>query len=178
MGKNIEEQILFTKEECDYIKSLWNENDFKPSTITKGDVSNIVSDSRTSDSLFISSSTDEKNLILNKLNILGIKTLPSEINVLRYKKDNEFKLHTDSSSTYSDRYKTLVIQLSDENDYSGGSLILYEGTKKYEASKKLGNVVMFSSQLEHKAEKIEEGIRYSMVMWLEKTHFGFNNTLI
>jgi predicted 2-oxoglutarate/Fe(II)-dependent dioxygenase YbiX len=79
---------------------------------------------------------------------------------------------------YPNRYKTMIIQLSDESEYEGGELCIFEKDKVLIVSKDIGNVIMFDSSIEHCANKIKEGTRYSMVFWLSIDNFGLTKSLM
>ena len=49
--------------------------------------------------------------------------------LVRYQKGDVFKKHRDNGEGYNDRYKTLVIQLSNSEDYKGGDLLIYNNIK-------------------------------------------------
>jgi predicted 2-oxoglutarate/Fe(II)-dependent dioxygenase YbiX len=97
---------------------------------------------------------------------------------LKYDKNQEFKRHNDTGIDYPNRFKTLIIQLSNETDYDGGELCIFHNGKTIISSKEIGNVIIFDSSIDHCANKIEDGIRYSMVFWLSIDNFGLNKSLI
>jgi predicted 2-oxoglutarate/Fe(II)-dependent dioxygenase YbiX len=173
-----EEKKLFTQTECEYFKSLSNNKIFNRSKITKHINSNTISEYRTSHEVDIQLDTDLSNGILEKVKEFGIKTLPNYFIILKYNKNQEFKRHTDSGVQYPNRYKTMIIQLSDKSEYEGGELCIFEKDRKIIASKDIGNVILFDSAIEHCANKIQDGIRYSMVFWLSINNFELNKSLI
>lgn len=177
----IEQKILFSNEDCNYIKNLFKDTDFKRSLVTVHN-DDIYSDFRTSEEVLIDFSLDKKNIILSKLKDIGIYETPSYFSVLRYDVGQEFKKHRDNAGqqnkTNSNRFKTVVIQLSNENDYDGGELVVYYNRKEVIISKEIGNTIVFDSSLEHKVERVKKGRRYSIVFWTEKPKSGVNNTLI
>jgi predicted 2-oxoglutarate/Fe(II)-dependent dioxygenase YbiX len=182
--KSVIQKKLFTKNECDYFKSLSNNKIFDRSKVTEYSSLNITSDHRTSQEVSISLDIDLSNMILQKIKEFGIKTLPNYFIILKYDKNQEFKRHSDSGVDnsgiveYPNRYKTMIIQLSEKCEYEGGELCIFEKDKELIASKDIGNVIIFDSSIEHCANKIEEGIRYSMVFWLSIDNFGLNKSLI
>lgn len=100
-----------------------------------------------------------------KINI--INNPPFFIN--RYGEGYFFNLHSDvggKNDPNYERLKTLIINLSDENDYDGGDLVI----KDRLMSKKIGDAHFFNSNIEHELKKITRGIRYSLVLWLKKEH--------
>jgi predicted 2-oxoglutarate/Fe(II)-dependent dioxygenase YbiX len=165
MQSIIQKKIL-NKDECDYIKSLSDGKSFNRSKVTGYNNLDIVSEHRTSSELRIELNHEISNMLLPKLKELGIKSLPDFFIILKYDVNQEFKKHTDSGVEYPTRYKTLIIQLSNETDYDGGELCIFQNEETIISSKEIGNTIMFDSSLEHCANKIKEGTRYSMVCWL------------
>jgi predicted 2-oxoglutarate/Fe(II)-dependent dioxygenase YbiX len=169
---------LFTQNECEYFKSLSNNKTFEQSKILGENDTIIVSNYRTSKQVKIETNPDLSNVILEKVKEFGVKTLPEYFMILKYDKNQEFKRHNDAALHYPNRYKTLIIQLSNETDYDGGELCIFQNNKEIITSKEIGNVIMFDSSLDHCANKIKEGIRYSMVCWLSVDNFGITKSLI
>ena len=93
-----------------------------------------------------------------------IKSLPDG-RIIRYKVGNYFTIHKDRYSAHPERYKTLIIQLSD--NYNGGVLVVNDTI----IDKSIGNCTLFDSNDWHHVSTITSGIRYSLVFWLEKIHF-------
>ena len=71
--------------------------------------------------------------------------------------DQETKSHT--------RKLSMSVQLSDENSYGGGDLIIHYGGEQYIAPKVKGTVIVFDSRLTHEVTPIIKGERYSLVKW-------------
>jgi len=64
------------------------------------------------------------------------------------------------------RKLSIVIQLSDPDDYEGGNLqLLDESGKSYIAPRKRGTVIVFDSRTQHRVLKVKKGIRKSLVAW-------------
>jgi predicted 2-oxoglutarate/Fe(II)-dependent dioxygenase YbiX len=173
------EKVLFSKDECEFLKKIGTDNVFKQSKVISSKTNEVLQNVyRTSTESIIKINKDLENFLLKKLKTLGIKTLPTEFTILRYEKSQEFKIHTDSDINHPKNYKTIVVQLSDTDEYVGGELCVYLNENKVIASKKIGNTIIFNSSLEHCANKIEKGIRYSMVLFLQRGNFGVINSLI
>lgn len=176
--QSIIQKKLFNKDNCHYFKSLSDDDSFKRSKVTGYSNLDVISEHRTSSEIPITLTDDLSNMILGRLKELEIKSLPEFFIILKYDKNQEFKRHIDSGVEYPNRYKTLIIQLSDETDYDGGELCIFHTDETIVASKKIGNVIMFDSSIEHSANKIKDGIRYSMVFWLSFNNVGLNKSLI
>ena len=176
--KEVIQKKLFNKYECDYFKSLSDDKSFKRSEVTDNNKLGIISEYRTSSESLIKLDYDLSNTILEKLNEFGIKNLPEFFIILKYNKGQEFKRHNDSGLEYPNRYKTLIIQLSNETDYDGGELCIFQNNKEIITSKEIGNVIMFDSTIDHCVNKIKEGVRYCMLYRLSFGNFGLNKSLI
>jgi|LakMenE18May11ns_1017448.scaffolds.fasta_scaffold9388830_2 predicted 2-oxoglutarate/Fe(II)-dependent dioxygenase YbiX len=113
------------------------------------------------------------NLILEKLKVFGVENF-KEGRILRYETGCFFDRHVDTWEKYPHRYKTIVIQLSDENDYEGGVMSFGEDI----FSKKIGNTVIFEGTIKHGMEKVTSGTRYAFVIWLERGDFGIKKIVI
>jgi predicted 2-oxoglutarate/Fe(II)-dependent dioxygenase YbiX len=173
------EHVLFSKEECQFLKTLVVDDEFSQSRVISPTTNEVVQNAyRTSSEFMLEINKDLGMFLLEKIKKLGAKTLPTELSILRYEKNQEFKIHTDSNENYPDVFKTIVIQLSEETDYVGGELCVYLNEDKTIASKKIGNVIMFNSSLKHCANKIENGVRYCLVLFMKKSNFEVVNTLI
>ena len=152
---NMIQSKLFTHEECEMIISLNHE--------PKG-YSQIFRDNRDYEEWLIDS--NKFNFLLKNLKSeFKIKSLPDG-RIIKYKVGNYFSLHKDRYSLHPDRYKTLIIQLSD--NYEGGVL---EVNNKV-VDKSSGNCILFDSSDWHSVSAITQGIRYSLVFWLEKIHLN------
>ena len=176
--QSIIQKKLFNQDDCHYFKSLSDDDSFKRSKVTGYSNLDIISEHRTSSELTITLTNDLSNILLEKLKEFEIKSLPEFFMILKYDKNQEFKRHTDSGIEYPNRYKTLIIQLSDETEYDGGELCIFRNDETIISSKEIGNVTMFDSSIEHSVNKIKDGIRYSIVFWLSIDNFKLNKSLI
>lgn len=84
--------------------------------------------------------------------------------------EGEYKKHHDVfwiNGTNYHRKLTSVVQLSNPNDYEGGDLKLFNQNETIDAKKirEQGSVIFFPSFIEHQAEKVTKGKRYSLAAW-------------
>lgn len=155
----IKQQILFNKEECEFLKSYINSKELQKSGLNYG----VVDDSIRNTKEYTSHSKELKEFVLNKLRDWGINSIEREILFLVYDKGSFFKKHKDTYDGFAVyRYKTLIVQLSNKNEYEGGTLTIEE----VEFDKDLGNTILFDSKLEHEVSEIKSGQRISMVIWI------------
>lgn len=156
------QKVLFTKEECEKIKQgietspAGGKDDFYYRKYEE----------------FLILDREILDLIFEKIKKLGVKQL-KEGRILKYEKGCFFNLHKDRYDTHPYRYKTIVIQLSEEKDYEGGKMIFGNDI----LSKKIGTTVIFDSNTIHGMEMIESGVRYSFVIWLERQDFIAEKTI-
>lgn len=151
----MKQQILFTLDECKHILSFIHDN--------KGHSNILLNDRDYSEWLIDSSKFD---FILDRLNKSFEISSLLDGRIIRYNIGNYFAPHKDQYGKFSNRYKTLIIQLSD--DYDGGELEI-DGII---ADKTIGNTILFDSNKSHSISKISNGVRYSLVFWLELQNFN------
>ena len=94
-------------------------------------------------------------------------TLPPEIELIRYASGDFFDWHVDvaSSDGINWRKLTFSVQLSEPEDYAGGTLE-FCGTDQSAASRERGTLIAFPSFCMHRVQPVTRGIRYALVGWL------------
>lgn len=92
----------------------------------------------------------------------------SEIQYSMYETGGKFQKHQDVVATNKDtvRCLTMTINLSDEDAYGGGELVVFMDKGKLVLSKQPGSFVIFPSFFMHEAKEVLSGERESMVTWL------------
>ena len=100
--------------------------------------------------------------------------------ILKYTKGGKFKRHQDRGSKGTEwRYRTILIQLSNEDEYEGGDLSVWDtNNNETKISKQRGNAVMFDSRLYHQVHPLISGTRYVLVMWLPHESFEIKKTVL
>jgi PKHD-type hydroxylase len=61
---------------------------------------------------------------------------------------------------------SVTLQLSDENDYEGGNLEIFNQTQPVLAPRQKGTAVLFPSYLLHRVSPVIKGERRSLVLWV------------
>lgn len=102
------------------------------------------------------------------------------LQLARYTKGSKFKKHQDISikqwshmkDSYSCRKISASIQLSNSEDYEGGTFLFFskktkEGSQAIHAPRGKGDMFMFPSYCEHEVETVRSGERFSLVIWAE-----------
>jgi PKHD-type hydroxylase len=64
------------------------------------------------------------------------------------------------------RKLSITVQLSEEDDYEGGEVILHIGSDNYTNTKDQGNLLAFPSFTLHEVRPVTKGTRYSLVAWV------------
>lgn len=74
-------------------------------------------------------------------------------------------------STISHRKISIVVQLTDPNEYEGGNLELHPGNYAFAVPRKKGAVAVFPSFMLHRVTPVTEGLRRSLVLWVGGSHY-------
>lgn len=157
------QEELFSKAECNYILSGIADS---PGT----------SDLDTNDRKYKEWLIVDKailDFILKKVKHLGIKQI-KEGRILRYETGCFFDQHLDTWHKYPHRLKTLLIQLSEELDYTGGTMTF--GGELF--NKQIGNVTIFDGKVWHGMEEVTSGVRYVFVIWLDREDMGVVKSIL
>jgi PKHD-type hydroxylase len=78
----------------------------------------------------------------------------------------KYDKHTDTGFGSLVRKLSLTVQLSDEESYEGGELILHISGSDYVSSKEQGSALVFPSYTLHEVKPVTKGTRYSLVAWV------------
>lgn len=114
-------------------------------------------------------------LIENYLNIYELLDYSdiSSIQYVKYQKGHFFKKHTDLVTNSKNHFRalTMSINMTDENEYSGGDLLVYN--EKDEVidylDKSRGSFIILPSFFPHEATEVTSGTREAIVTWLSGT---------
>ena len=107
-------------------------------------------------------------------NIVSQAVLEAQGSVLtnKYEEGYYFLPHIDMGGEYDpekERIRTVIINLSTEDSFSGGDLYVGGDKIKY----KQGKALSFYSSTVHEVTKITKGFRYSIALWLKKDNLKF-----
>lgn len=83
----------------------------------------------------------------------------------------KYDLHIDKTYKSVIRKMSVVIQLSNPNDFEGGDLLLQTGNEPTVMKKEQGYLVMFPSYTLHGVTPVTKGTRYSLVAWITGPQF-------
>ena len=79
--------------------------------------------------------------------------------------------YTEIGNGFPVRKLSLSCLLNDPEDFEGGQLEFFTGTKPYSVDLKKGDVVIFPSYQLHRVKPVTKGKRYSMVAWVSGPQF-------
>jgi len=96
--------------------------------------------------------------------------------LLQYQKGDGYGWHPDfGKGKESTRKLSIIVQLSDSDDYEGGDLEFALTTKDddefMKATRKKGSIIIFNPLIVHRVTPITSGTRYSMVSWMHGDTF-------
>lgn len=160
--------MVFSKEDCNFISSLWDENKVYDESYNKyavyaGNKVKIKTNNVKANYVRITDSI-HLNFILDKLKPLGIKSIcTEEATIMKYSTGHFFGPHRDYPDYGDDRLnKTLVVQLTSPDQYQGGDLLI-EGVKQ---SRLRGDCILIKSNQIHEVTEITSGSRMTLVLFL------------
>ena len=96
--------------------------------------------------------------------------------LLKYEKGDGYGWHPDfGKGEESTRKLSVIVQLSDSDDYDGGDLEFALTTKNNndftKATRKKGSVIIFNPLVIHRVKPLLSGTRYSIVSWMHGNTF-------
>jgi hypothetical protein len=172
---------IFTPQECDWMVSLFDTDNSVDGSLS---TEKIFSNGETVEVRYkkgnhhnkITNLTDPNlnNFLIEKLSSIGVKNI-GIVRVIRYVKGDYMGPHTDFSRYGEDAsVKTIVVQLSDDKDYVGGDLIVDNKVQ----SRERGCCVMMSSTQVHEVKPIEDGVRFSLAIFLWKDDIEITKSIL
>lgn len=172
-------KTIFTKEECDYIKSFWNNSN----VIESGGrqliqlENNILSiNSECSGHLnYFNEKHELFNFVLNRFKQINVKKITSAIKITKYVKGDYFLPHKDFQYYENGELsRTIVIQLSENNEYCGGDLIVENVVQ----NRNIGECITIKASQLHEVTEITSGVRYGLVVFLLNEDMDFPKIII
>ena len=98
-----------------------------------------------------------------------------DVQIGKYTNRGHYDWHNDIDQPCKDRFQRKLscsLQLSEEDSYEGGDLILQKASgDEYTAPRKQGSIVVFPSILRHKVTPVTSGTRFSAVAWMRGPAF-------
>ena len=153
--------------------------------LTKGHIGNghYVPEKRTSDVYWLPKTEEYFDIyeifhkvvgdINSKVYKFKIKSIVNDIQYTVYNSEDQghYDWHVDVSSEHSTRKLSVVMQLSDPEDYEGGELQLNTGEIDV-VKKQKGMIVIFPSYILHRVTPVTKGVRKTLVLWIDGPPFS------
>lgn len=160
---------VFSEYDCKYIKK------FADGLVSSSDIdlnSKTIKDFRICSEQTINNKTLNNFLISKLNNIIELDNL-NDVRIIKYDIGQGFKLHKDRGIGYEKLYRTMIIQLSDSDEYIGGDLII----NGIFAARDIGSIILFDSGKFHEVTEILDGSRYVLGAWLYQENFKKNKEI-
>lgn len=171
------QRVLFNERECRFLRSfIYKDDVVKTTKAARGNFNTTV---------VVVPPQDIPSWFGLKIQKLGINQLVFEnklavsraVIINRYGTKGFFARHRDDYALedhWKNRYKTMIVQLSDQNSYVGGDLLVDD----LPIDRSIGNVAMFDSSTYHELTTIEEGERFSLILWLDRDDVSIKRSLL
>jgi PKHD-type hydroxylase len=168
----------FSSEEVDKILDLSKNYEFEQATTISGDPKSI----RNSTIKWMNPS-EETSWVYDRLmgcvkeanNVwqFNLYSILDDIQYTEYRGGGgHYNWHIDiGPGAISHRKVSVVVQLSDSSEYTGGVLEVSTGSNSLKVSNKKGAVILFPSFLQHRVTPVASGLRKSLVLWAGGEHF-------
>ena len=172
---------IFTNQELDEI--VVQGNRVKK---TSGTVSGSISDYRVCDIAWLKSDEVESDFdwvyatltdAIKKVNNEYFQFDLTHLTALQFtvydgKNNSNYQKHMDLGRSFPNRKLSFSIQLSNDNEYTGGDLRFhYIKTQPEIAPRTRGKIIFFPTWMIHDVTPVTQGIRYSLVGWVNGPNF-------
>ena len=168
--------VLFTIEECEYIKSFYDQTtEIEASDLQDFKVVKIrFSKERHSVKYSFPENEELREFLVKKLKPLKVKNIPS-IKLMVYREGDFLPEHQDFAKYGVDiMYNTIITQLSPSHGYTGGDLIVSGKV----VDRTQGYTLEISPTDLHEIKKVKSGERWSMVLFLKEENLHFKKSLL
>lgn len=173
---------VFNESECEAIISVGKQKNLQKANVNKGQPQGIV-DSKYRDSNICWLDETELGWVYDRL--IPVVTQANEqfykFDLYGFTEQLQFTEYAAPSGYYNyhmdkvfnamPRKLSMVVQLTDENSYSGGDLQILTGDNPESLNRKRGTVLFFPSYMLHRVTPVTEGTRHSLVTWFSGPPF-------
>jgi PKHD-type hydroxylase len=167
---------VFSNEECDKIIELGESLVLKKSTVAAVSDFKVTEEIRKSENSWVMFNEDTKwiydrladtsknmNRQFWNFNLSGFY---DNLQFTKYTEGYFYDWHKDYGNTPFPRKLSLVVQLSDPNNYKGGNLEFFQQDKLKPLPTERGDIIFFPSTEYHRVVPVTDGLRYSLVTWI------------
>jgi PKHD-type hydroxylase len=162
---------FLSEESCEKVRKEINKIPFEDGQRTAGLMATNVKSNLQMDALKGKKITDDlKNFILNDSRIQDT-VFPKDIGrifVNRYDAGMEYGIHSDAPMMNGLRTDlSFTLFLENPSDYDGGELVMHYSHGTVSAKPKKGSIVLYSTGVMHRVEKVTRGSRLACVGWIQ-----------
>lgn len=173
-------QSALTKDECQQLVKYGLTHNPVDATVGHGGKSVVDDHLRRSKVRWLSRTDPKLVALYTRIETMALKANANafgfdiagfhEVQFTEYSADNEgtYGWHEDNNWTKDtpfDRKMSMVIQLSDKEDYTGGKLMLTHDPLPAGTFENQGDVIFFPAFNRHMVTPVKLGTRYSLVTW-------------
>ena len=172
---------VFSKEELELIRIIGDKTP-KQAATTVADEDSVVSDYRKSEIAWLDDNSETRwiyekiaelckiaNRTMWNFDIWGYQD--SYQYTVYYGDGGHYDWHVDLGPGISNRKISVVLQLSDLEEYDGGDLQMNPGGQILTVPKGLGTICFFPSFMLHRVTPLNSGVRKSLVNWFCGANF-------
>lgn len=172
---------VFSKEELELIRIIGDKTP-KQAATTVADEDSVVSDYRKSEIAWLDDNSETRwiyekiaelckiaNRTMWNFDIWGYQD--SYQYTVYYGDGGHYDWHVDLGPGISNRKISVVLQLSDPEEYDGGDLQMNPGGQILTVPKGLGTICFFPSFMLHRVTPLNSGVRKSLVNWFCGANF-------
>jgi PKHD-type hydroxylase len=169
-------RIMLKPEECDKIISQAKKGGMKTLSVNKGEKKSTNPNIRSATGTALEWD-DETDWIYQKIQTAIGEALthiwPFEVSgmqplqVMKYNIGDKYEAHIDLGPGEDAAFRKIgfTLQLTPEEDYTGGELAMMSGGEWHTASKDQGSFTIFPSYILHEVRPVETGERWALVGW-------------
>lgn len=169
-------QKAFTKEECADIRALFNRDLAEKAKIGTQEKPIVVSEIRDANILFLPFNHDT-SWIFDRIAGLAIgcnrerwkfqlSGFTEGLQLTHYEPGCHYDWHMDNGNhRFSTRKLSVVLQLSESDDYDGGNLEFID-CRNDSPQREIGTLLLFPSYVAHRVTPVTRGERMSTVAWI------------
>lgn len=175
---------VFSAEECKKIIEYTTKNkDKKIASVVSKNKDNIVNKKIRQNKVSWLSDKDDLKWMYERLTDIVIEINSKYFNFDLYgfcediqfteygSKGDHYKVHMDKMLNGPLRKLSVVVQLTDPKEYTGGNLELFTSSNPTVIEKKIGKVVFFPSYILHQVTPVTKGTRHTLVAWVSGANF-------
>ena len=142
----------------------WVGDQKKPKTTEVRNTKNIIIEQH-NDSNFLYQTLIRKFVDVNNMHFCYNLSMVYDVFILKYEVGNFYKAHLDLGGNATNRKLSLIVQLSQEDTYTGCDTILHLSHEPISLVKSFNAGTFFPSYLLHEATPLLTGTRYALVAW-------------